>query len=76
MAADMWEKELVQIPLGDSVDSEDNGKSTIMEIQPYEAEATIANFGKSWINIRAVRLAELVDRILQQEVCQILLLII
>ncbi|RHN82617.1 hypothetical protein MtrunA17_Chr1g0211741 [Medicago truncatula] len=38
-----------------------------MEIQPYEAEATIANFGKSWINIRADRLAELVDRILQQE---------
>jgi len=47
-----------------------------MEIQPYEAGATIANFGKPWINIRADRLAELVDRILQQEVCQILLLII
>jgi hypothetical protein len=45
-----------------------------MEIQPYEAEAIIANLVKSWINIRVDRLAELVDRILQQEVCQILLL--
>ena len=76
MAADMLEKELVQIAVGDSVDSEDNGKSIIMDIQPYEAEATIANFGKSWINIVADRLAELVDSILQQEICQIWLLII
>ncbi|KAK2405539.1 protein unc-13 protein [Trifolium repens] len=67
MAADKLEKELVQIAVEDSVDSEDGGKSIIMEIQPYEAEAIIANLVKSWINIRVDRLAELVDRILQQE---------
>lgn len=74
MAADKLEKELVQIAVEDSVDSEDGGKSVIMEIQPYEAEAIIANLVKSWINIRVDRLVELVDRIMHQEVCLILLL--
>ncbi|CAL5210191.1 unnamed protein product [Lathyrus oleraceus] len=67
MAADKLEKELVQIAVEDSVDSEDGGKSIIMEIQPYEAEAIIANLVKSWINIRVDRLVELVDRIMHQE---------
>lgn len=67
MAADKLEKELVQIAVEDSADSEDGGKSIIMEIHPYEAEAIIANLVKSWINIRVDRLAELVERVLQQE---------
>ncbi|KAI5389684.1 hypothetical protein KIW84_075109 [Lathyrus oleraceus] len=67
MDADKLEKELVQIAVEDSVDSEDGGRSIIMEIQPYEAEAIIANLVKSWINIRVDRLVELVDRIMHQE---------
>ncbi|KAI5389683.1 hypothetical protein KIW84_075108 [Lathyrus oleraceus] len=67
MDADKLEKELVQIAMEDSVDSEDGGKSIIMEIQPYEAEAIIANLVKSWINIRVDRPVEFVDRIMHQE---------
>lgn len=75
IAADKLEKDLVQIAVEDSVDSEDGGKSIIREMQPYEAEAVIATLVKSWINIRVDRLGEWVDRNLRQEVCQILFLI-
>lgn len=74
IAADKLEKNLVQIAVEDSVDSEDGGKSIIREMPPYEAEAVIANLVKSWIKIRVDRLEEWVDRNLQQEVCQILLI--
>ncbi|KAL5771159.1 hypothetical protein ACOSP7_015313 [Xanthoceras sorbifolium] len=67
-AADKLEKDLVQIAVEDSVDSEDGGKSIIREMPPYEAEAVIANLVKSWINIRVDRLEEWVNRNLQQEV--------
>ncbi|KAK7245439.1 hypothetical protein RIF29_40285 [Crotalaria pallida] len=67
-AADKLEKDLVQIAVEDSVDSEDGGKSIIREMQPYEAEAVIANLVKSWIKIRVDRLGEWVDRNLQKEV--------
>lgn len=67
-AADKLEKDLVQIAVGDSVDSEDGGKSIIQEMPPYEAEALIANLVKSWIKTRIDRLKEWVDRNLQQEV--------
>ncbi|KAJ9167868.1 hypothetical protein P3X46_019458 [Hevea brasiliensis] len=66
-AADKLEKDLVQIAVGDSVDSEDGGKSIIQEMPPYEAEALIANLVKSWIRTRIDRLKEWVDRNLQQE---------
>ncbi|KAF2303975.1 hypothetical protein GH714_025805 [Hevea brasiliensis] len=67
-AADKLEKDLVQIAVGDSVDSEDGGKSIIQAMPPYEAEALIANLVKSWIRTRIDRLKEWVDRNLQQEV--------
>lgn len=68
MAADKLEKDLVQIAVEDSVDSEDGGKSVIREMQPYEAEAVVARLVKSWIKIRVDRLGEWVDRNLQHEV--------
>ncbi|KAG5087475.1 Protein unc-13 [Glycine soja] len=68
IAADKLEKDLVQIAVEDSVDSEDGGKSIIREMQPYEAEAVIATLVKSWINIRVDRLGEWVDRNVRQEV--------
>ncbi|KAE9588173.1 hypothetical protein Lalb_Chr22g0352591 [Lupinus albus] len=65
--ADKLEKDLVQIAVEDSVDSEDGGKSIIREMQPYEAEAVVANLVKSWIKIRLDRLGEWIDRNLQKE---------
>lgn len=67
-AADKLEKDLVQIAVEDSVDSEDGGKAIIREMPPYEAEAAIANLVKGWIKTRLDRLKEWVDRNLQQEV--------
>nr|KYP61653.1 hypothetical protein KK1_016161 [Cajanus cajan] len=68
MAADKLEKDLVQIAVEDSVDSEDGGKSIIREMCPYEAEAVIINLVKSWIKTRVDTLEECVDRNLQEEV--------
>lgn len=68
IAADKLEKDLVQMAVEDSVDSEDGGKSIIQEMTPYEAESVIANLVKSWITTRIDRLKEWVDRNLQQEV--------
>ncbi|XP_023546194.1 uncharacterized protein LOC111805369 [Cucurbita pepo subsp. pepo] len=67
-AADKLEKDLVQIAVGDSVDSEDGGKSIIREMPPYEAETLIANLVKTWISTRVDRLKEWIGRFLQQEV--------
>ncbi|XP_010526104.1 PREDICTED: uncharacterized protein LOC104803756 [Tarenaya hassleriana] len=67
-AADKLEKDLVQIAVEDSVDSDDGGKAIIREMPPYEAEAAIANLVKDWIKVRIDRLKEWVDRNLQQEV--------
>ncbi|KAK6941475.1 hypothetical protein RJ641_026852 [Dillenia turbinata] len=67
-AADKLEKDLVQIAVEDSVDSDDGGKAIIQEMPPYEAEAIMANLVKSWIKARVNRLKEWVDRNLQQEV--------
>lgn len=69
MAADKLEKDLVQIAVEDSVDSEDGGKSVLREMYPYEAEAVIINLVKSWIKTRMDGLEECVDRNLQEEVC-------
>lgn len=68
-AADQLEKDLVQIAVEDSVESEDGGKAIIREMPPYEAEGAIANLVKIWIKTRIDRLKEWVDRNLQQEVC-------
>lgn len=70
-AADKLEKDLVQIAVEDSVDSDDGGKSVIREMLPYEAEAVIANLVKAWIKTRVDRLKEWADRNLQQEVCDV-----
>jgi hypothetical protein len=67
-AADKLEKDLVQIAVEDSVDSDDGGKAIIREMPPYEAEATVANLVKVWIKKSVDRLKEWVDRSLQQEV--------
>lgn len=67
LAADKLEKDLVEMAVSDSVDSEDGGKAIIQEMAPYEAEAVIANLVKSWIQTRVDRLEEWVDRNLQQE---------
>ncbi|MED6146095.1 hypothetical protein PIB30_031455 [Stylosanthes scabra] len=66
-AADQLEKDLVQIAVEDSVESDDGGKAIIREMPPYEAEAAIANLVKIWIKTRLDRLKEWVDRNLQQE---------
>ncbi|XP_019438423.1 PREDICTED: uncharacterized protein LOC109344218 [Lupinus angustifolius] len=66
-AADQLEKDLVQIAVEDSVDSDDGGKAIIREMPPYEAEAVIANLVKIWIETRLDRLKECIDRHLQQE---------
>ncbi|KAJ0090299.1 hypothetical protein Patl1_12928 [Pistacia atlantica] len=66
-AADKLEKDLVQIAVEDSVESDDGGKAIIREMPPYEAEAAIANLIKVWIKTRIDRLKEWVDRNLQQE---------
>lgn len=67
-AADKLEKDLVQIAVEDSVDSDDGGKAIIREMPPYEAEAAIANLVKGWMKTRLDTLKEWVDRNLQQEV--------
>ncbi|KAJ9130400.1 hypothetical protein P3X46_034637 [Hevea brasiliensis] len=67
-AADKLEKDLVQIAVEDSVDSDDGGKAIIREMPPFEAEAAIANQVKAWIKARVDRLKDWVDRNLQQEV--------
>lgn len=68
IAADKLEKDLVQMAVADSVESEDGGKAIIQEMTPYEAEAVVASLVKSWIITRVERLGEWVERNLQQEV--------
>ncbi|KAG9130119.1 hypothetical protein Leryth_012863 [Lithospermum erythrorhizon] len=68
ISADKLEKDLVQMAVADSVESEDGGKEIIQEMAPYEAEAVIARLVKSWIITRVERLKEWVERNLQQEV--------
>nr|XP_043623486.1 protein unc-13 homolog [Erigeron canadensis] len=68
IATDKLEKDLVQMAVEDSVNSDDGGKSIIQEMTPYEAEAVIVDLVKTWINTRVDRLKEWVDRTLQQEV--------
>ncbi|PKA65337.1 hypothetical protein AXF42_Ash005670 [Apostasia shenzhenica] len=65
--ADKLEKDLVQIAVEDSVDSEDGGKGLIREMPPYEAESAIANLTKAWIKVRVDKLRDSVDMKLQQE---------
>lgn len=67
-AAEKLEKDLVQIAVEDSVDSDDGGKAIIREMPPYEAETIVANLVKSWVKTRIDRLKEWVNRNLQQEV--------
>ncbi|KAL0886118.1 hypothetical protein Bca101_010101 [Brassica carinata] len=67
-AADKLEKDLVQIAVEGSVDSDDGSKAIIREMPPFEAETVIANLVKDWIKARVDRLKEWVDRNLQQEV--------
>ncbi|XP_023756751.1 protein unc-13 homolog [Lactuca sativa] len=67
IAADKLEKDLVQMAVEDSVNSDDGGKSIIQEMSPYEAEGVIVDLVKSWIKTRVDRLEEWVDRTLQQE---------
>lgn len=68
LAAEKLEKDLVEMAVVDSLDSEDGGKATIQEMTPYETQAVITNLVKSWIQTRLDRLGEWVDRNLQQEV--------
>lgn len=68
-AADKLEKDLVQIAVEDSVESEDGGKAIIREMPPFEAESAIANLTRSWIKTRVDRLREWIDRNAQKEVC-------
>ncbi|KAL4560306.1 hypothetical protein LXL04_032456 [Taraxacum kok-saghyz] len=67
-AADKLEKDLVQIAVEDSVDSDDGGKAIIREMPPFEAEAAIGDLVKGWMKLRLDRLKEWIDRNLQQEV--------
>ncbi|CAA0840418.1 Protein of unknown function (DUF810 [Striga hermonthica] len=67
LAAEKLEKDLVEMAVADSLDSEDGGKATIQEMIPYEAQTVIRNFVKSWIQTRVDRLGDWVNRSLQQE---------
>ncbi|GER25584.1 hypothetical protein STAS_01174 [Striga asiatica] len=67
-AADKLEKDLVQIAVEESVDSDDGGKGIIREMPPYEAEGAMANLIKVWIKMRIDVMKEWVDRNIQQEV--------
>ncbi|RRT34658.1 hypothetical protein B296_00044314 [Ensete ventricosum] len=67
-AADKLEKDLLDIVVEDSVDSDDGGKSLIREMPPYEAESAIADLVRVWIKSRLDQLEEWLDRTLQQEV--------
>jgi hypothetical protein len=67
-AADKLEKNLVNIVVEDSVNSDDGGKSLIRKMLPYEAENAIANLVKAWVKERVDRLKGWVDQSLQQEV--------
>lgn len=66
--AQKLEKDLVDLAVEDSVDSEDGGKAIIREMAPYEVETVVSDLVKSWIKTRVDRLKEWVDRNLQQEV--------
>ncbi|CAI9759005.1 unnamed protein product [Fraxinus pennsylvanica] len=68
LSAEKLEKDLVEMAVADSVDSEDGGKAIIQEMNPYETETVIANLVKSWIRTRLDRLKQWIDRTLQQEV--------
>lgn len=68
IASERLEKDLVQMAVADTVDSDDGGKGLIQEMTPYESEAAIAKLVKSWIKTRVDRLKEWVQRNLQQEV--------
>lgn len=68
LAAEKLEKDLVEMAVADSLDSEDGGKATIQEMVPYETQTVIANLVKSWIETRLDRLREWVDRNSQREV--------
>lgn len=68
-SADKLEKDLVQIVVEDSADSEDGGKMIIREMPPYEAESAIANLTRTWIKTKVDRFRQQNDRSLQQEVC-------
>ncbi|XP_042488455.1 protein unc-13 homolog [Macadamia integrifolia] len=67
-AADKLEKDLVQIAVEDSVDSEDGGKAIIREMPPFEADTAIANLVKAWIKTRVDTMKAWVDSNLQKEV--------
>jgi hypothetical protein len=67
-AADKLEKNLVNIVVEDSVNSDDGGKSLIRKMLPYEAENAIANLVKAWVKERVDRLKGWIDQSLQQEV--------
>ncbi|RWR78281.1 hypothetical protein CKAN_00680600 [Cinnamomum micranthum f. kanehirae] len=66
-SADKLEKDLVQIVVEDSADSEDGGKMIIREMPPYEAESAIANLTRTWIKTKVDRFRQQNDRSLQQE---------
>lgn len=68
LAAEKLEKDLVEMAVVDSLDSEDGGKATIQEMTPYEGQAVIVNLVKSWIQTRLEGLGEWVNRTLQHEV--------
>ncbi|CAA7410096.1 unnamed protein product [Spirodela intermedia] len=66
-AADKLEKDLVQIAVEDSVESEDGGKAIIREMPPFEAESAMARLARTWIGRRVDALSEWVTRTLQKE---------
>lgn len=68
-AADRLEKNLVQIAVEDSAESDDGGKEIIREMRPFEAEFAIATLVKDWIKERIDRMRESADRSLEKEVC-------
>ncbi|KAL3625444.1 hypothetical protein CASFOL_030898 [Castilleja foliolosa] len=67
LAAEKLEKDLVEMAVADSLDSEDGGKATIQEMTPYDAQTVVKGFVKSWIQTRVDGLGDWVNRSVQQE---------
>ncbi|CAM8960458.1 unnamed protein product [Rhodiola kirilowii] len=68
ISADKLEKDLVQIAVEESIESEDGGKSIIRDMLPFEAEDLLASLVKSWIQNRVDSSKEWVARNFEQEV--------
>jgi len=70
-AAGRLEKALVQMMVEDVADSDDGGKSVVREVVPYDVEALLLRFLRTWIEEKLRIAKECLLRAKDTEVCQI-----